>query len=86
MFYVDDIYLSGYLESKKIIKKIIHFPHTEFTLFINKLIKKDIKSLHLQHQIDKNTTSCSIRPLKNINKNVTDSYICVKYFFKNILK
>lgn len=80
-FHVDDIYISGYLGLKKVVKKAITFPPTRF---IKKMVavQKDNGNL----SIDMNNKNREVNPLININSSDVDNSIkCVSYFKKHLV-
>ena len=75
LFLIDDIYISGYLSQKGIVKKVIKF---------------DMNNLDLKGRLlDVNSNNRQINPLKNINtsqKNRKWSIDVIKYYEEFIVK
>ena len=80
MFFVDDVFLSGYLGFKGVTKKAISFEKTDF---LNKLNGKNATLL------DVSTKNREINPLIDINgksAKLAATDVCIQYFKKYIVK
>jgi hypothetical protein len=82
---VDDVFLSGYLGRKGILKIVPKFSKNKYDLYLlHRIIKEKLPKKFLYH-LDPSSNNRKIKPLADINsgkKGMEHTLVCLKYFEK----